>query len=174
MQIFIFIIIAIILYPILGTVFGILLTVYETGNDKLKIGILTFLLPLVYSVLLWIIFPSTFNNNLLWLAFYMLAVLIRDIVFFNRKYLLNLTVSVEHIYIEYRTAISKKKSLDIAIDDIKNIELSKMETFEDYPASLKYCCDSGIDLRFIILNKKTWHLASNILNAVQRSNLGTP
>src|SRR5437016_11911959 len=97
MHILIFIISAIILYPILGTVFGIILTIYKSDNEKLKVGIFTFLHPLIYTILLWLIFPWVFSNSLLLVGFYLFAVLVRDTVFSDRKYLSGLTVSDQHI-----------------------------------------------------------------------------
>lgn len=170
MHIFIFIITAIILYPVLGTVFGVLLTAYKSKSDKVKICILTFLHPLLFTIILWFIFPSTFNNSLLWFAFYLLAVLIRDIIFSDRKYLSALTITNETIFIEYITPLLKKKFFDLSIGNIKNLELSKMDTFVDYPGSLKYSYDNDTHLQFVILNRKTWDLASKSLNAANIDN----
>jgi len=165
MHIFIFIITAMLLYPILGTVFCIFFTFLKSDNQKLKIIVLTFFHPLIYTAILWLIFPSIFNYSLLWLVFYLLAVLIRDIVFNNTKYLLNLTITNESISIDYINSFLKRKSLDISIANIKEIELSSMKTIWDYPALLRYDHDFYNNYKFLILDKKIWEQAGKMLNA---------
>ncbi len=68
------------------------------------------------------------------------------------------------------TPLLKKKFFNLSIGNIKNLELSKMDTLVDYPASLKYNYDNDTPLQFVILNRKNWDLASKFLNAANIDN----
>lgn len=170
MDIFIIIIFAIIVCPLLGTLFGILLTLYKTGNVNLKIGLLIFVRPLFYTILLELLFPSIFNNSIIWLSCFFAAVLFRDIINDDLKFLSKLAFFDGHISIEYINALLKRKSIDLPLDSIKELKLSKMVSIAYYPASLRFS-ENDEEQRFIIFNKEIWSSANVALNAV---NSGLP
>jgi hypothetical protein len=163
MDILIFILTAIILYPVLGTIICILLTLYKSDNLKLKIVLLTLLRPLIYITILGIIFTSTFNNNPLWLFCFLVAVVVRDMVFGKDKYLSKLTATDDYISIEYINALLQTKHCNVTLDS-KEFKLSEMRSVANYPASLTIVNSDNMQ-RFIIFNKETWNSANLSLNA---------
>lgn len=159
-----FILTAIILYPALGTIFGILLTLYKSENLKLKIVLLTFLRPMVFTTTLGLIFTSTFNNSLIWLSCFLVVITLRDIVFSKDKYFSKLIIIEDHVSIEYINTLLQTKHLSVSLDNKKEFKLSEMRNIMNYPASFTFVDESNIQ-RFIILNKKTWNSVNESLNA---------
>jgi hypothetical protein len=166
MNIFILIGSAIILYPVPGTVLGILLTLVKTDNLKLKIALLAFLRPLVYTGILGLIFFSTFNNSMIWLSCFLIAVILRDIIFGTQKYLFKLTINSDYISIEYINALLRTKNLKALIAEDKILALSEMKSITDYPPSLIFS-DNDDKQRFVILSKSIWRCANQEVNAAK-------
>jgi hypothetical protein len=165
MSLLILVIVAHILYLMSGTIFGILLTLLRTGNLKLKIILLTFLRPTLYTFLLSLLLPSLFDRSWVWLAGLAFAVVLRDLVFSNHKFLVNLTVHNDNLSVAYTNTFLQKKFIEMAPDHTKVFQLSDMKSIADYPASLKIW-DSDNLQKFIILNREIWEFANTNLDAV--------
>lgn len=165
MNFLIFIISAIVLYPILGTVLGTLLTLYNFYNLRLKIVILKILRSLSYTIILWLISPSTFNNSIIWLVCFYFAVLVRDTIFNSERFLSSLEKKTDDNFsIKYIDSLLQTNQLEIVLDDNKHLDLSEMKSLFNYPSSLTFT-DNDNKTRFIILNRQTWTQASGSLNA---------
>ena len=126
--------------------------------------------PLLYAAILGLIFTSTFNNSLIWLSCFFIAVALRDMIFGNQKFLSKLTIAFDHIIIEYIDGLLRTKHLDASIDENKNIVLSDMKSITDYPANLIFSDNDNIQ-KFTILNKSIWKYTDEALNA---ANIGLP
>jgi hypothetical protein len=168
MDTIIFIIAAIILYPVLRTIFSILLTLYKSDNLKFKVAVLTFLRPLVYTAILGLTFTSTFSNSLLWLFCFVIADIVRDIAFGKDKYLSKLTTTNDHISIEYISSLLQTKYITINLNDRHEFKLSEMRSVANYPPSLTIVDDSNTK-RFIIFSKEAWKAAKVSLDAANNS-----
>ena len=94
---------------------------------------------LIYTALLAIIFPSTFNNSLIWSGIFFVAIILRDIFFSLQKYLSRLTVLQDNkISTEYIDSLFRTKNFEITLDDNMHLDLSEMKSRVDYPASLTF------------------------------------
>lgn len=162
-QLLLFILSALIVYPLLGSAFALLLTVFPLENQRLKAGLLTLLHSVCYVLFLWLVFANVFNNNLWWASFYFLAVLIRDVGFSKRKYLLQVALSFEEIKVEYLNAALQRRTLYIPNGNIHEMNVSKMGSIADYPLSLDLRIDEDSTISFTILDKKVWRKAKENL-----------
>jgi hypothetical protein len=161
---FILIIVAPVLYILLGTVFAILATLLKTDNLKLKIVLLTFFRPLTYTFLLSLLLPALFDNTWIWLSVFALAVVLRDIIFSNQKFLSNVSIHNNKISVEYINTFLQIKSIDLSLDNAAMFRLSEMKSIANYPASLKIG-DSDAPQKYIILTRKIWEVVNTTLNA---------
>jgi hypothetical protein len=149
---------------LLGTGFGILLTLLRTDNLKLKIVLLTFLRPVTYTFLLSLLLPTLFDDTWIWLSGFTLAVVLRDIVFSNQKFLSSVTNHNDNISIQYINTFLLTKRLDLLLDNKTKLRLSDMNSIAYYPASLKIG-DGNDTQKFIILTKKIWDVMDANLNS---------
>jgi hypothetical protein len=157
-------IVAPVLYMILGTVFGILLTLLQTDNLKLKIVLLTILRPITYTFILSLLLPALFDDSWIWLSGFALAVVLRDVIFSNLKFLQNVTINKNNISIQYINTFLRTKTIDFTYDNTILVQLSGMKSISDYPAKFKIG-DSDDPNKFIIITKNIWNLADANLDA---------
>jgi hypothetical protein len=125
---------------------------------------LTFLRPVAYTFILSLLLPALFDHTWLLLAGFALAVVLRDIIFSNHKFLLNLTARGSSISIQYINSFLQTKHIDFSQDLNSKLQLSEMKTIANYPASLKVGEGDGLQ-QFIILTKETWDRANARLHA---------
>jgi len=166
MEISILIIFAPFIYLVLGTVFGILLTLLPTRKLELKIILLTFLRPIAYTYIIAHLLPYL-KNSWIWLCGFAAAIVLRDILFGNHKFLLSLTVQNKNASLKYINKFLQKKSITVPLADTADLKLSDMKSIASYPVSLEIT-DVYAPLRFLIMTRDIWDSANKELNAANK------
>jgi len=153
MSIFILIAAAAIVYLILGTIFGIVVTLLRTNNLRLKIVLLLFLRAATYTLLLWIFLPGWSGTHWISIGVFILLVIMKDVAFGNHKFLLNVEIHDDNIHIHYINLFLQKKAIILSGENVTKVRLSNMKSFLEYPGSLNIR-DGNDEQKFIIIDKK--------------------
>lgn len=168
MQTLLFIITIIVLSQVLGTLFGILLTIVDKLPLKIKVLILTFLHPLVFLGILWVLFPNKFADFPYFILIFLVAFWIGNLFFSSIRYMVDFQIINDQLTIHYINSRLQQKTVSISIHTVKELELGKMKSWLDYPVSLRYTNEDGLPKKYLILNKVIWVLLNEELKAQQQ------
>ena len=120
---------------------------------KVKVFLLTFGLPIIFSIL---IFFETFSKSHLWdITIIIMLILAKSLrmLFSNRKYLTKFNLGNENLDIEYLTPLFKTKILQLNTEDVQEFEILKSNWVAEYPASINIKYKQGW-LTFEVIDKK--------------------
>lgn len=144
--------IALIVYPIVGT---LLFALVENLNTSLqvKISILTFGHPLLSAIIIWFV-CSTFNKEIAETGVLFVAGSLLRIPFSDRKYFSTLVKESGVVTIEYFSELLKRKTINLTISEITGLTQSVGRNLIDKPSELTLSI-SNQHIRFKILDKTT-------------------
>ena len=142
--------ITLLVYPVVGTLLFALVENLKT-SIRVKVLILTFGHPVLTGVLIWLA-CSTFNREIAETGVLFIAGTFLRIPFSNRKYFATVIKDKGLVTIEFVTELLKRKTIQIAISEIKDISQSKSRSLINKPSELTLTL-SNHALKFNILDK---------------------
>jgi len=159
------IIAALIFNMLLGTILGILLTVHPSNNTRLKVAVFVFVRPVVYSVIMGLLFFSLFTEELIWALLMIAIVLIIELFFTPNRFLAKITIEGDTVELECITPYLARITVSDKIDQLENFTVSDASKITDYPPSLTLTHE-GEEIKFTILSKDVWRSAKVTQNVM--------
>jgi len=146
------VLIALIVYPVIGTLLFILVEYLKTAT-KIKILIMTFGHPILTGIVMWTI-CSTFNSEIAEMGVLFVAGTLLRIPFSDRKYFSAFVKEAGGVKIEYFSELLIHKTISLTTSEITNFTQSTTRSLIEKPSEL-IVTTSKETLKFKILDKTT-------------------